>query len=239
MSNFAPIVDFHAHVLPAADHGSAGLTDTKHQLALYRKEGVDTVVATPHFYPNSVSIDAFLAMEDSAAAELSELIATEQQASPRVLLGAEVLYCDHIHHMEGIERLCIRGTNVLLLELPLSSGKWSSTLFHTVRELSKRFCVVLAHIDRYTRAHADDLMALIEDGALAQVNAYALTSLFERRRLAPFFECGAVVALGSDLHKVDASAVQKLIRAKKQLGEDYDEIMARAMELLKDSKSIS
>lgn len=236
MSTSAPIVDFHAHVLPAADHGSSGLTETKNQLALYRKAGVDTVVATPHFYPNSVSIDAFLSTVDAAAAALTELLATEENA-PRVLLGAEVLYCDNMHHMEGLERLCIRGTNVLLLELPLSD--WSPVLFHTVRELSKRVCVVLAHIDRYTRPHADDLMQMIEDGALAQVNAYSLFSFFERRRLAPFFGSGAVVALGSDLHNVDASAVNKLVRAKKHLGGDYDGMMMRTMELLKEAKSIS
>ncbi len=236
MSTSAPIVDFHAHVLPAADHGSTGLTETKNQLALYRKAGVDTVVATPHFYPNSVSIDAFLSTVDAAAAALAELLATEEK-SPRVLLGAEVLYCDNMHHMEDLERLCIRGTNVLLLELPLSD--WSPVLFHTVRELSKRVCVVLAHIDRYTRPHADELMQMIEDGALAQVNAYALGSFFERRRLAPFFGSGAVIALGSDLHNVDASAVKKLVDAKKHLGGDYAGIMARSMELLKDAERIS
>ena len=193
-------------------------------------------MATPHFYPNSVSIDTFLSTVDSAAAELAELLATEEKV-PRVLLGAEVLYCDNLHHMENLERLCIRGTNVLLLELPLSD--WSSTLFHTIHELSKRVCVVLAHIDRYTRPHADELMHLVEDGALAQVNAYSLFSLLERRRLAPFFGYGAVVALGSDLHNVDASAVDKLLRAKKHLGGDYDGMMMRTMELLKDAKSIS
>ena len=236
MSDRAPVIDFHAHILPAADHGSTGLAETKNQLALYRKAGVDTVVATPHFYPNSVSIDTFLSTVDSAAAELAELLATEKNA-PRVLLGAEVLYCDNMHHMEWVERLCIRGTNVLLLELPLSD--WSPALFHTVRELSKRVCLVLAHIDRYTRPHADDLMQLIEDGALAQVNAYALGSLFERRRLAPFFGRCAVVALGSDLHNVDASAVNKLVRAKKHLGADFNAIMTQSMEFLQNAKDIS
>ena len=230
------MVDFHAHVLPAADHGSSGLSETKNQLALYRKAGVDTVVATPHFYPNSTSIDAFLSKVDSAAAELREFLATEENA-PRVLLGAEVLYCDNIHHMEGLERLCIRGTNVLLLELPLSD--WSPALFHTVHELTKRFCIVLAHIDRYTRPHADDLMQLIENGALAQVNAYSLFSFFERRRLAPFFGCGSVTALGSDLHNVDTSALNKFIDAKKYLGGDYNSIMEKTQELIQDATSIS
>lgn len=237
MSSSVPIIDFHAHVLPAADHGSTGKSETKNQLALYRKAGVDTVVATPHFYPNSVSIDTFLSKVDSAAAELTELLATEEYAyAPRVLLGAEVLYCENMHHMEGLEKLCIRGTDVLLLELPMS--EWSPALFHTVRELNKTCRVVLAHIDRYTRPHAAELWSLVECGVMAQVNAYSLSSFLERRRLAPFFACGSVVALGSDLHNVDASAVHKLVAAKKYLGADFDSIMAKSAELLKNATSI-
>ena len=236
MSPRTPVIDFHAHILPAADHGSSGIAETKAQLALYRKAGVDTVVATPHFYPNSVSIDDFLSTVNSAAAELTELLHRESDpTNPRILVGAEVLYCDNLHHMADIEKLCLRGTNVLLLELPLSD--WSPTLFHTVRELSKRFSVVLAHVDRYFRPHFDNLLALVQDGALVQINAHSF-SFFERR-LAPFLNAGVVVALGSDLHHTDSSAVKKLVGAKKRLGEDYNEIMRRSMELLKDAESIS
>ena len=236
MSFSAPIIDFHAHILPAADHGSTGLTETKNQFTFYRKAGVDTVVATPHFYPNSVSIDFFLDKVNSAAAELTELLATEGD-SPRVLLGAEVLYCENMHHMAGLEKLCIRGTDLLLLELPLSDD-WSPALFHTVRELNKRYRVILAHIDRYTRPHADDLWSLVECGVMAQVNAFSLASIFERRRLAPFFSCGAVVALGSDLHNDDASAVRKLVNAKNYLGEEYAKIMKKSSELLSTAEAI-
>jgi protein-tyrosine phosphatase len=175
VSHSAPIIDFHAHVLPAADHGSMGILETKNQLAFYRKAGVDKVVATPHFYPNSVSIDQFLRTVDSAAAELTELLAAEE-GNPRVLLGAEVLYCENMHHMDKLEKLCIRGTDVLLLELPLS--EWSPALFHTVRELNKRCRVVLAHIDRYTRFNFEELWALVEAGVLVQINAFSLNSFF-------------------------------------------------------------
>lgn len=236
MTKASAIIDFHAHILPAADHGSTGIAETKNQIALYRKAGVDTVVATPHFYPNSVSIDAFLDTVNSAADDLTDLLAAEEGSSPRILLGAEVLYCDNMHHMDGLEKLCVRGTNLLLLELPLSD--WSPSLFHTVRELNKRCRVVLAHIDRYTRPHADELLSLVESGVMAQVNAFSLYSFFERKRLAPFFARGAVVALGSDLHNTDASAVDKLVGAEKFLGADYAAIMAHASHLLSTAKSI-
>ena len=194
-------------------------------------------MATPHFYPNSVSIDAFSHIVDSAAAELTRLLATVENP-PRVLLGAEVLYCENLHHMENLEKLYVRGTDILLLELPLSDD-WSPALFHTVRELNKRCQVVLAHIDRYTRPHAHDLLGLVECGIKAQVNAFSLSSPFERRRLAPFFACDSVVALGSDLHNDDASAVQKLLSARKYLGAQYDEIMQKSSELLSTAKAIS
>ena len=236
MTKASAIVDFHAHILPAADHGSGGISETKNQIAFYKKAGVDTIVATPHFYPNSVSIDAFLESVDSAAENLTQLLAAEEAPSPRVLLGAEVLYCENLHHIEGLEKLCIRGTDLLLLELPLS--EWSPSLFHTVRELNKRCRVVLAHIDRYTRPHADNLLALVEAGVMVQVNAFSLYSYFERKRLAPFFACGSVVALGSDLHNTDASAVDKLVGVEKFLGADYAAIMSHASQLLSTAKSI-
>ncbi|MEE3459824.1 MAG: CpsB/CapC family capsule biosynthesis tyrosine phosphatase, partial [Candidatus Faecousia sp.] len=42
------MIDFHAHILPGADHGSDGLETSLRQLALAEEAGVDTIVATPH-----------------------------------------------------------------------------------------------------------------------------------------------------------------------------------------------
>ena len=116
MKNSTEIIDFHAHVLPAADHGSDSPETSKMQMALLSSAGVDTVVATPHFYPDLHTISDFTSTVD----ECVELIRNIENR-PRICLGAEVLYCSGLDTMDGLEKLCIRGTRTLLLELPLTS----------------------------------------------------------------------------------------------------------------------
>ena len=46
------IVDFHAHVLPCADHGSSSVSTSLSQLSYAKGAGVKRIIATPHFYPH-------------------------------------------------------------------------------------------------------------------------------------------------------------------------------------------
>lgn len=224
------IIDFHSHILPRADHGSSGLGETREQLALINKFGVDTVVATPHFYPNSHSLNAFVEMIDSSAEEFISI----DSPRPALCIGAEVLYCEGLENMDGLDKLCIRGTDVLLLELPLDS--WGTELFYTVDELTKRYTVVLAHIDRYIRAQADEIEELVEMGALAQINASSLFSFGEKRKLEPFIQNGLIWAIGSDLHNLEKKSYRQFHDAQKKLGDEYSRIMSRSASLLKDAK---
>ena len=67
------MIDFHAHILPGADHGSDGLETSKAQLGCLFKEGITRVVATPHFYPQRHSVDTFLERRDRAKKEILTL----------------------------------------------------------------------------------------------------------------------------------------------------------------------
>lgn len=230
----ATCIDFHSHILPGADHGSRNLSESLAQLAMLESFGVDTVVATPHFYPNSMGVDRFLRVVDSASKELSD---HRPATSPRIAIGAEVLYCDGLERMEGLDHLCIRGTNVLLLELPLEV--WSSELFHTVERLTQRFTVLLAHIDRYIVEQEEEIHALLGAGAYAQVNAAALASLSKRRRLSPLWDTDRIVALGSDLHKTEKKACRAMHSAEKRLGDRFDVIMNRAAALLSNAEFLN
>ncbi len=227
-----PRIDFHAHVLPAVDHGSRDLPESLEQLAMLKEIGVDTVVATPHFYPHSMDVSRFSRSVDSAASLLSS-----HCAPLRVALGAEVLYCDGLDRMEDLDKLCIRGTNILLLELPLE--EWSSELFCTVERLTQRFTVLLAHIDRYIVGQEEEIHELLRSGTYAQVNASALSSLSKRRRLSPLWDTDRIVALGSDLHETDKKACRAMLAAKKRLGDRFDMIMHRAEALLSTAEFLN
>ena len=109
-------IDFHAHILPGADHGCKDLSMSMHQLALAQKAGIDKIVATPHFYPQNESCADFLIRREKAYSQL--LSQTKGKPLPEVVLGAEVQLQLGLDRIENLDQLCIRGTNVLLLELP-------------------------------------------------------------------------------------------------------------------------
>lgn len=220
------IIDFHAHILPCADHGSDGLQTSLEQLALINNAGVSAVVATPHFYPNFHTVEQFSSTVSAAAEEL----AGASSERPLIGLGAEVLYCEGIEDMDGLSRLCIRGTRLLMLELPLAD--WDKSIIYSVKRLTDSYTVVLAHIDRYMDVCPDVIDALMSLGALAQINASALFYTPMRKKLTPYITNGQIFALGSDLHMADKKSYAQFEKAKKKLGAEFDSIMARSERLL-------
>ena len=223
-------VDFHAHILPSADHGSNGIDMTREQLSLAKNADVDIIVATPHFYPNMHTPNEFYDMVSTAAKQIEDA----NLSRPEICLGAEVLICENMENMEGIDKLCIRGTDILLVELPFSA--WSNDLCYTVKKLSSRYTLVLAHVDRYIEAEPDKIASFIRDGALAQINASSLFYHSVKKKISPLVKEGAVCAIGSDLHKIDKKAYAQFKKSQKKLGEDYLKIMERSAQLLDNAE---
>ena len=232
MKNDLKIIDFHSHILPCVDHGSDGITTSVKQVTLMNNAGVNTVVLTPHFYPNLNRVSDFTS-EINAAAE--ELI-SKCDMRPRFCIGAEVLYCDGIEEMEDLSKLCIRGTNVLMLELPVSYD-WDRTMIYAIRRLASTYTVILAHIDRYVGVHDNALEVLLsDDNIVGQINASALFHKKTRRSLLPYINAGYVFAVGSDIHGNDKKNYRRFKNAAKILGtENYAEIMLRSAALLKNA----
>jgi len=222
-----PIIDFHAHILPGADHGSHHTSDALAQLELIRQNGTDIVVATPHFYPDADNPERFFARRAAAA---ERLLSRRTSEFPRVLIGAEVAVCPFLEQMgkERLSGLCVQGTDVILLEMP--TREWDSTLIATVQAIRKLgFTTVLAHIDRYP---FEQVRRLLEDKFLAQINASALFRLFGSSRYAQLLASEQIVALGSDLH----GSAPKSYRAFARLRQKYpltDAVFARTAALLR------
>lgn len=187
-------LDYHAHILPGCDHGSDGLKTSLAQVAMAWEAGIRTLCATSHFYPHRESADSFLARRQDAFARLQESL---PEHSPKVLLGAEVLICDGMDRMEDLPRLCLAGTDELLLELPFY--QWSRTIWDTIFQLSERedIRIVIAHADRY---RADDIEQLIREGIPLQLNAACMLHPLRRRRYLSWVDRDCVKYFGSDIH---------------------------------------
>ncbi len=222
------LIDFHSHILPRLDHGSRSSQVSLGQLRLMQNAGVGIVCATSHFYPQEVQVKAFLEARDAAFGRLMEVCG--DMPRPKIVLGAEVLICEGLDQMDGLEMLCLQGTNLLLMEMPFSAGAWSNRLYRTVADISERgLTPVFAHVDRYPQKLVE---VLFDMGFSAQLNADSLDHFFKPKHLLRWIDEGVIVALGSDLHGDKPESYLPYTKVCTALKERTDHIMAESASLL-------
>lgn len=226
-------IDFHSHILPGLDHGSRKLETSLKQLELIQNGGTEVVVASSHFYPARMNLEDF---HQRRRHSLAQFCPNLTENHPKIALGAEVACYPGLQHMDGLETLCIAGTDCMLLEMPMA--KWNSELFETVDAITERgIQVVLAHIDRYDQKDVEELMTL---DVMAQINASSLGSFFRRRKLLHWFTEGRVWALGSDLHGAEDGGYDHFLKAIDKLGENtVAAVMANSAALLEGAKFLT
>lgn len=194
------MVDFHSHCLPAMDDGAVDTTESAAMLEASARQGVTTVVATPHFYRSEESIASFLARRECAARQMADGI----PEGMTVLLGAEVLLQKGLSRL-NLAPLCIEGTRRILVELPFMPPEdW---IFEEVENiaLAQRLDVILAHVDRYMPWYSKEKIAEIMDfpGLSVQLSAEAFLDKKVFRTLRDWLPEPNGLVLGSDMHHVD------------------------------------
>lgn len=222
-------IDFHAHILPGADHGSSSVEESLSQLRFALDYGIDRIVATPHFYPHAHTVDSFLETRDNAYIALSEF----NDTGVDVRLGAEVLICQGLENLPDLDKLFISGTNSLLLELPVSD--FEKGYFDSVSKMTKQgIDVILAHADRYPISTVEKMLCA---GARLQLNASSLLGVFKRRELYALVADRKVIALGSDIHGRDKKSYIDFAKAIKKLGSSADYIVEQSNLIWEKSKA--
>ncbi len=216
------MIDWHSHILPGMDDGSRDVAESIALIGMQASQGVSTVVATPHFYANDGSAEAFLDRRQKA---FEQLVAELPEGSPEIKLGAEVRYYQGISKMSGLKDLRTEGSRVLLLEMPM--GRWTEYTMREIIELSgvPGIQLVLAHIERYLHQQRPaQWERLYENGILAQVNAGYFVSPFTRRKALSLLQTGGIHFIGSDCHNTVARTPQigkAFAIIQKKLGHDY------------------
>lgn len=186
--------DYHSHILPQCDHGSDSIETSVQQIQMAKTAGIETIYATPHFYPTHESVSSFLERREKTSEALKAVLTEED---PLIRLGAEVLICDGMDRMADLERLCLEDSNKILLEMPFYD--WSESIWNTVFRLNERESVqiIIAHADRYP---VKDIEVLIAAGIPLQLNACALNRLLKRSKYLSWIDRGYVSYIGSDIH---------------------------------------
>lgn len=217
------MIDWHNHLLPEMDDGSRNVAESIAMLRAQAAQGVTTVIATPHFYANDESVASFLKRRRDAADRLSEQ--RQDDTLPTIRLGAEVRYYPGIHRMQGLADLCIEGSKLLLLEMPMS--RWTESMIRELIEMSGKdgICLLLAHIDRYLSLQSREVWGrLLDNGILMQTNASFFAAFTTRRKALSLLGSGYIHVLGSDCHNMTSRPPQihKAFAAiEKRFGADY------------------
>lgn len=199
------MIDIHSHVLPGIDDGSQNPEMSIEMLRESYKQGIDTVVATPHFYIKHDTVDSFLKKRNNAYNILMESLKDEKEI-PGIYLGAEIFYFNGISKIEGLEKMCINNTNYILLEMPFS--KWNSRVFQEVEDIiyNRRLVPVIAHLERFVafQKGTDNIERLVGMKVIPQMNGEHLLSFFTKGKALKWIDSGIIRLLGSDMHNTSS-----------------------------------
>lgn len=218
------IVDFHSHILPGIDDGSASVSESIAMLQMEMEQGIHQVVATPHFYPRHDSPERFLARRKEAESLLQEAMA-ECGNLPQIVCGAEVYYFPGISNCEALPELTIGNRPYILVEMP--HGTWTKRMYTELEEIQARWGItpIVAHVDRYFSMlsthgipeHLEELPVLV------QANASFFLHASSRGRAMRMLKRKQIHLLGSDCHNLTTrlpNLNQALEMIQKHLPED-------------------
>lgn len=199
------VIDFHTHILPGIDDGSKNNAMSLEMLAAQGKAGVEEIIATPHFYAQKDTVDAFLLRRQQSYEQLKRAMEEQKAGLKKIGLAAEVYYFQGIGTAKMVPELCVEGTHTLLLELPFA--QWNSTIYADVERLVHRegITVVLAHIERYYPFQKNKKVwnAVMELPLYKQMNAGAFLDWKRRHRALELAKAAGTILLGSDCHNMD------------------------------------
>lgn len=216
------MIDFHCHILPGIDDGSQSVEDSLQMIEAQSKQGIDTIIATSHFYADQRSPNEFLYRRRQSWQKLKEALPDN---APQILLGAEVLYFPGMSHTDELKKLCIEGTNILLLEMPFIS--WPEHMVREIHDLAAtgKYSLLLAHMERYYFLQKSSVWdELLDDGIQMQSNAEFFLPFRTRRKALNLLREGKIHILGTDCHNMGSrrprmDEAMEMIR--KRLGGEY------------------
>lgn len=220
----AQITDFHSHILPGIDDGSASVEESIAMLRMEAEQGIDHVIATPHFYAKHDSPEEFLKRRNEAEILLREEMA-KYDGLPQLSVGAEVYFFSGIADSDVLRELTIDKKECMILEMPPDS--WTHSMYREIEGISVRQGItpIIAHIDRYIRPFKTrQIMERLEHlPVLIQANASFFLFPHTKRLALRMLKEDRIHLLGSDCHNLvlrPPNLGQAIELIEKRLGTD-------------------
>lgn len=168
------LMDIHSHILPGLDDGSADLNESLEIAQTAFREGIRTIVCTPHA---ARGYDELIRAAGGRLKSLREKL-LEKQIPICLELGFEVLVCERLLYYENLKGLsfCIGGKPHMLLEFDFD--RFPSCLDEVLYLLRlENIQPIFAHPERYYYLYDNItfLKNMKSRGVKLQVNAGSIT----------------------------------------------------------------
>lgn len=194
------LTEYHCHILPQIDDGSKSVEMSLEMISMMRSQGVENIIATPHFYAHrEESIETYL---DKRRIAHNKLIAADS-SNKEIMLGAEIAIEHGISKLKGIERLRLADTNYILLELPYAG--FQHWYLEEINDIAYEYGLtpVLAHIHRYLDYYSKaEYEEVLKTEAILQFNNEAFGNFKERKFAKRLIKEGYPYVFGSDAHNL-------------------------------------
>ena len=198
------VTDFHSHILPEIDDGSACVEESIALLRAEADQGIRHVIATPHFYARYDDPDSFLRRRKEAEILLRREMEYHGDL-PEMTVGAEVHFFSGMSQSDALPGLTIGGKKCILIEMP--GSQWTDSMCRELAYISQRRALIpiIAHVDRYIspfRTHRipERLQQL---PVLVQANASFFLNRNTRRMALKMLQKDQIHLLGSDCHDLE------------------------------------
>lgn len=191
--------DYHCHILPGIDDGAADTETSLKMIEKMKEQGIERVIATPHFYAHrEKSVNDFIEKRKAAFEKIKD-----KSAIKDIYLGAEISIEHGISEMADIEKLAIEGTNLILLEFPYRAySKWMAEEIHNI-SAEYKLKVIIAHVHRYLEYYTkDELAEVMGINAVIQLNNEAFSKWSEKKIAKKVIGSGKQFVFGSDSHNL-------------------------------------
>ncbi len=221
--------DYHSHMLPGIDDGARNTQESLEMLQMAADMGVERQICTPHFYCHrEQSVSTFLQKRQNA---YQKIIA--QSYVREIRLGAEVSLEIDVSKCEGIDKLAITGTKLILLE-PTYFG-YNKSMTRDIEQIAWENSLkpVIAHLHRFVDSFTKEQMCeFLGLNAVFQVNADSVENRKERKFVRELIENKREIVFGSDAHNTTSrhpnmAALDKVIRRMDDLWKASDEVFER------------
>lgn len=201
-----PLADLHCHILPQIDDGAEDESISVKMLQMEYQSGVTEIAMTSHFDCEKISLNDFLKKRLIAKTKLMDAVSSKykEALNLNIKLGAEVYYSPNLSMIDA-KKLCIEGTDFMLMELPTDRmPPYLDETFYNLQSMG--ITLLIAHVERYPYV-MDNLPILcdwIDKGIYTQINAGTFLRKGKQAKIChKLINWNLVHVMASDAHSVD------------------------------------